>query len=388
MKLAVVSLVYKPTALESKGGAEVWASNFVLEHAQRGHQIDLYALRGSLTGRNITLVPTLDKSICDYYEDSYFRKEAPIAFGKRASELKAMVYSQILNEVRRREEEYDVIIDSTASPLFPFNAHAFRKPMLTIGHDPPVAFNFYSKVFGEHPKSTVVFPSRFQFEHAESIPEQGKVVIPHGIALASFRAEEGRGEYMLWMSRIDYPHMDKGVHDAMFVANILGKKLRVTGFVEPGSRTYVDNTLRALITPDIMFEEQGASMPVDKNALFGSAKLFLFPTQWEEPFGIVMLEAMACGTPVVAYARGAIPEVIVNGVTGFIVTPSDNDKRGDFVIKKTGCDGLCEAVERIYAMNPEEYAQMRKNCRAHVEKHFTVERMVDQYEELYARLLK
>lgn len=100
-----------------------------------------------------------------------------------------------------------------------------------------------------------------------------------------------------------------------------------------------------------------------------------------------MIEAMACGTPVVAYARGSVPEVIKDGETGFIVNPSDTDIRGNWIIKKTGIEGLCEAVERIYSMPEDQYRQMRRNCRAHVEKNFTVERMVDEYEKVYKEIL-
>jgi glycosyltransferase involved in cell wall biosynthesis len=113
----------------------------------------------------------------------------------------------------------------------------------------------------------------------------------------------------------------------------------------------------------------------------------LAPLTWEEPFGLTLIESMACGTPVIAFARGSVPEIIEDGKTGYIVNSSEDDKRGDFVIKKTGIEGLCEAVERIYDMSEEGYRQMRKNCRAHVENNFTVERMVDQYEALYKEIL-
>ena len=389
MKIAFLSLIYKLTTPGSKGGAEVWAYNFISEHARRGHQIDLYAVEGSFSGPNITLIPSLEKPVVDYYDNDYFKKDDPVEFGKQKREFRAMVYTRALNEVRKRQAEYDVILDSTASATLAFNADMVEKPMLTIGHNPPdKEFSLYASVFGWPDNATLVFPSTFQNDRARFIPASNRAVIPHGIDLALFHFDPDGGEEMVWMSRIDYPHMDKGVRDAMLAANFLGKKLHVTGFVESGSRAYVENTLRSLVTPNISFEEQESSTPVDKNKFFGDAKLFLFPTQWEEPFGIVMLEALACGTPVVAYARGAIPEVVVDGVTGFIVNPSDDDRRGDFVIKKTGRDGLCEAVERIYALLPNEYSQMRQSCRAHVEGHFMVSQMVDKYERLYAKLLQ
>jgi glycosyltransferase involved in cell wall biosynthesis len=100
-----------------------------------------------------------------------------------------------------------------------------------------------------------------------------------------------------------------------------------------------------------------------------------------------MIEAMACGTPVVAYARGSVPEVIKDGETGFIINSSENDIRGNWIVKKTGIDGLCEAVEKIYSMPQEQYHQMRRNCRAHVEKRFTIERMIEEYVRIYYQIL-
>jgi glycosyltransferase involved in cell wall biosynthesis len=98
-------------------------------------------------------------------------------------------------------------------------------------------------------------------------------------------------------------------------------------------------------------------------------------------------ESMACGTPVITYARGSAPEIIIDGVTGFLVNQSEELKRGNWIIKKTGIDGLCEAIERIYTMPENQYRQIRKACRTHVEQNFTVEKMIDGYEKVYEKIL-
>jgi glycosyltransferase involved in cell wall biosynthesis len=82
-----------------------------------------------------------------------------------------------------------------------------------------------------------------------------------------------------------------------------------------------------------------------------------------------------------------VPEVIKDGETGFLVNPSDEDIRGNWIVKKTGIEGLSEAVMRVYAMSENDYKQLRRNCRAHVEKNFTVEKMVDEYEKVYEKIL-
>ncbi len=120
-----------------------------------------------------------------------------------------------------------------------------------------------------------------------------------------------------------------------------------------------------------------------KNTLLANAKAMIFPPDWDEPFGLVITEAMACGTPVIAFAKGAIPEIITDGETGFIVDASEEEARGSWVIKKTGVEGLCEAMEKIDSMNPEKYRQMRIRCRERVEKFFSVARMTEEYVQLY-----
>jgi glycosyltransferase involved in cell wall biosynthesis len=97
-------------------------------------------------------------------------------------------------------------------------------------------------------------------------------------------------------------------------------------------------------------------------------------------------EAMACGTPVITFSRGSAPEIVEDGKTGFLVNQSEEYIRGDFIIKKTGIEGLCEAVERMYALPENEYNEMRQNSHKHVEDNFTVEKMVDNYEQLYKKL--
>ena len=96
---------------------------------------------------------------------------------------------------------------------------------------------------------------------------------------------------------------------------------------------------------------------------------------WEEPFGLVMIEAMATGTPIIAYGRGSVPEIVVDGETGFIVPP------------EKGVAGFIDAVKKLYAMPQEDYARMRRNCRKRVEDNFNIKRMIDNYEELYNQFI-
>ena len=193
-------------------------------------------------------------------------------------------------------------------------------------------------------------------------------------------------DYLLWLGRI-VP--EKGLDIALEVSTTLGKKLIVAGRIDKENQNNLNyynskikdqlNNSKAMIVETISGEK--------RNELLRKSKCFLFPICWEEPFGLVMIESMATGTPVVAYARGSVPEVIKDGVTGFIVNSSDTDIRGDFIVKKTGIEGLCEAVKKIYSLPDDQYRKMRHACREDVEKNFTVERMVDEYEKVYQQIL-
>jgi len=208
--------------------------------------------------------------------------------------------------------------------------------------------------------------------------------IYHGLDLKSneFELGEGIGNYMIFVGRLVE---DKGIETIISLSKKLQKQVYLLGTNVKNSNFWND-----IIKPNIddNFIHHFGFLEKDKLRIhYKNARLFLFPIKWEEPFGLVMIEAMACGTPVVAFARGSVPEIVVDGETGFIVNPSGEDIRGDWIIKKTGIEGLEEAINRIYSMPTEDYKKMRLKCRAHVEKNFTVERMVSDYEKTYQEVI-
>jgi glycosyltransferase involved in cell wall biosynthesis len=118
------------------------------------------------------------------------------------------------------------------------------------------------------------------------------------------------------------------------------------------------------------------------------SKLFIFPCRWNEPFGLVLAESLACGTPIIGYAIGSLPEIIDDGVTGFLVNPEDGNIEGNWIIKKKGIEGLEEAVQRINAMPEKDYLKMRLACRQRFERNFTKEIMIEKYERLFKEIIK
>ena len=168
---------------------------------------------------------------------------------------------------------------------------------------------------------------------------------------------QDKEDYVVWLGRVC---PDKAPHLAIDVAQKAGRRLVLAGKCsEPDERAYFDEMIAPRLGSAVEYLEE-----LDREKKFellGRAQAFLFPLQWEEPFGMVLVEAMACGTPVLSLARGAVPEVVVDGVTGFV---------------RNEAEELVEALDRLDEIDPAA-------CRRHVEDEFSPQRMVDGYERVY-----
>lgn len=206
----------------------------------------------------------------------------------------------------------------------------------------------------------------------------------NGIDIKKYGYDAVGGEGLIAVGRM-VP--EKGLHTAISVARQIGTSLRIASWLSDnvcGSEYYqkeIAPQLGGTIRVDSLLEGE------EKIRFFQKAKALLFPIHWEEPFGLVMIESMASGTPVIAYNRGSVSEIVKDGVTGFIVEDDDKNstnptnENGKWIIKKRGVEGLVEAVKRIGEID-------RASCRRHVEQHFTVDRMVDGYIEVYQKILQ
>jgi glycosyltransferase involved in cell wall biosynthesis len=184
--------------------------------------------------------------------------------------------------------------------------------------------------------------------------------IHHGIPLDEFTLCTRPGDYLLFFGRI---HPDKGVREAVDVARRTGHKLILAGIVQDAE--YFHNAIEPCLDGQ-QIRYVGSVDAGQRDALLGGAAALLHLIQFDEPFGLSVVEAMATGTPVIAFRRGSMPEVIDDGVSGFLVAAGD-------------LDGAVAAVDRIGDLD-------RRAVRAHVEQHFSAERMVDEYVQLYERL--
>jgi glycosyltransferase involved in cell wall biosynthesis len=209
----------------------------------------------------------------------------------------------------------------------------------------------------------------------------------HGINISKRHFSSDKGEYLAFIGRIE---KEKGVEIAIDIAKTVKKKIKIATSPKEHYKNlpYYKDVVKPRITPEVIFT--GFLDPNKKHEFFDNALCLLFPIQWEEPFGMVLIEAMACGTPVVAYNRGSVSEIVRDGLTGFIIDSDDEDRpgKGSWVIKKKGFEGLIEAVQRLNSLPDEDYRKMANACRKTAEENFTVEKTVEGYEKVYKKIVE
>jgi glycosyltransferase involved in cell wall biosynthesis len=184
----------------------------------------------------------------------------------------------------------------------------------------------------------------------------------HGLPRDLYALDERPGEYLAFLGRIS---PEKRVDRAIEIARRAGLPLRIAAKVDPVDRAYFEQTIAPLLLqPHVDY--MGEIGEDEKGAFLGRAAALLFPIDWPEPFGLVMIEAMACGTPVVAYRNGSVPEVLEDGLTGFVVEDEDE---------------AVEAVGRAVELD-------RARCRRQFEERFSVERMAADYVRLFDEIVE
>lgn len=375
MKIAVTSPPWIPVPPAGYGGIERVVSNVIEGLVKKGHDVTLYATGDSKTTAKL----------------SYLYAKA---LGNHLP-LKLNPY-HILNHLyhfyKDAYNKYDIVHDNIGEVALYF-ADLTKTPMVMTLHG---TFNESTQdLFKDYGTMHSVKELVQKFKHypyvsisnkqRESLPELNYVsTVYNSIILSEFDFNEYGGNDMIWIGRMNYT---KGVDLGIEAAETIKKKFIISSYIDAGDMPYYQKDIEPHLTLGFLSRTDEIKEIKGKSQFLGNGKLFLFPIRWDEPFGIVMIETMATGTPLVAFSMGSVPEVVKDGKTGFLVNPSDIDIRGNWIIKKTGVKGLCEAIERIYSMPEDQYREMRKACRAHVEKNFTVERMVDKYEKVYEEVL-
>jgi glycosyltransferase involved in cell wall biosynthesis len=336
MKIAQVAPLYESVPPRLYGGTERIVAYLTEELVEAGHEVTLFASGDSVT--SAALEPASPRAL---RLDPTCREPLPW-------------HVAMIDGVARRAGEFDIIhfhVDWLHLPLF----SRLATPFLTTMHGrldlPEVA-----SVLRAFPAAPFVSISDAQRSPVPGARWAGTV--HHGLPKDLLRLGPG-GSELAFLGRVS---PEKGPDAAIRIARAAGRTLRMAAKVDRADRRYYEEQVEPLLGPGVEFigeiDEWG------KGDFLGRAAALLFPIDWPEPFGIVLIEAMACGTPVIAYPCGSVPEIVVDGVTGFLV--------------RNEAEAVA-AVARLPALD-------RRRIRAEFERRFTSRRMADDYHALYRAL--
>lgn len=293
----------------------------------------------------------------------------------------------LLSKAFKMQDEFDIyhVNIGNGDVVLPF-APFVDKPILVTMHGSFIEKEYNKKYLSLFNNLKNIYFVSLSSVQRQPLPHLNYIdTIPHGIdAKRNWKFDASGGDHMVWAGRAI---KEKGIDELRQVVKKTKRTLDLYPIIKNESPEWIRDIFEHRAKPIKSLNVYETLNRQELAKKYQKSKLLLFPICWEEPFGLVLIEALASGTPVVTYAKGSASEIIEDGVTGFIVNASPTEIKGDFIIKKTGIDGLCEAIERIYAMPDDDYREMRKACRQKVEKCFTVQKMVKRYIETYKKAI-
>ncbi len=340
MKIAQIAPLMESVPPRWYGGTERVVSYLTEELVNQGHAVTLFASGDSRTTARLTAICSEAIRLSPKIRD-------PIPY-----------YSLMLEEIRRRADDFDIFhfhIDCLQYPLL----RALQLPSVTTMHG-RLDLPEYASLFAQFSEMPLVSISNAQRKPLAKAHWVGTVY--HGFPddLLQFCPEPQN--YLAFLGRIS---VEKRPDRAIEIAQRAQVPVRIAAKVDSADRKYFDDHIRGLLDqPNVKFS--GEIDEAGKSEFLGGAQALLFPIDWPEPFGLVMIEAMACGTPVIAWRCGSVTEIIEDGVTGFIV---DN------------MDDAIAAVRRLHEID-------RRQVRRRFLERFSAPQMAAGYVEVYQRLLK
>jgi len=338
MKIAQISPLYEAVPPRLYGGTERVVAHLCDALVDLGHEVTLFASADAQT--KARLVPVRDQAI---------RLDPAPLNSDLASHLGQ------LHEVRRRAGEFDVLHFHIDMIHFPFFEDIPDRTLTTLHGR--LDLKGLDGVYERWPQFPLISISDDQRRPLPGANWAGTVF--HGMRTDLYRLEEQPDGYLAFLGRIS---PEKGPDRAIAIAKRLGMPLRIAAKVDPADTAYFRREIEPLLDHPLI-EFIGEIGDHQKSEFLGKARALLFPICWPEPFGLVMIEAMACGTPVVAYNCGSVPEVIEDGVTGFIVEDED------------------QAVEAVRLARHID----RRAVRARFELRFSATAMARRYLAIYGR---
>lgn len=349
MRIAQVAPPFESVPPARYGGTERVVATLTEELLRRGHEVTLFASGDSDTSAQV--VPVVEQAL--------WRRKPPY---RDFSPFWAIEVGKLLRGIDR----FDLVHSHLDFFGFPV-ARVASCPVVSTLHgrlDLPELIPLYQE-FSDVPLVSISDAQR------QPLPDANWVAtVYHGIPLDEFTFNPKPGNYLAFLGRVS---PEKGLDTAIRVAQRARLPLKIAARMplpfrnDPNARAdwdYYENVVQPLLQGPLV-ELIGQVGGEEKDEFLGNARALLFPIRWPEPFGLVMPEALACGTPVLALREGSVPEVIEDGVTGFICEDEDE---------------LVAAVGRIDQLD-------RARCRAEVERRFSPEAMVDRYEQVYERLI-
>ena len=264
----------------------------------------------------------------------------------------------MLSDVYDRAEEFDLIHSHLEHLGFPF-AHLSAAPTVSTMHG-RVDLDDFKPIYQRYADLPLISISRSQ---SALLPGMNWMdTIYHGLPFSSFELNPNPGKYLAFLGRLS---PEKRPELAIEISRRAGVPLKIAAKVDRSNEAYFNTVIKPLLSSS-MIEYVGEIGESQKQEFLGNALALLFPIDWPEPFGLVMIEALACGTPVVARPFGSVPEILRDGVTGLI---------------EADIDGLVEAVNRVTGLS-------RHACREEFEARFTADIMAARYESLYYEVLR
>jgi glycosyltransferase involved in cell wall biosynthesis len=338
MRIALVSPLFESVPPQLYGGTERVVAYLTDALLSLGHEITLFASGDSRTGARL-LAPCrralrLDSSCTDHTPHHVLELEM----------------------VAEEAKNFDIIHFHTDLLHFPMARH-LEVPSVTTLHgrlDLPDLKNLYYE-FSDLPLVSISDSQRIPLAFANWVS-----TVHHGLPLNLLNYHPRKGGYLAFLGRIS---RDKRIDRAIEIARLAGKKIKVAAKVDKSDAAYFETIAHLLKQSHVEFI--GEITEQQKNEFLGNAEALLFPIDWPEPFGLVMIEAMATGTPVIAYPCGSVPEIICEGENGFIVNSIPQ---------------AVAAVQRLGTIS-------REACRAYFETNFTADRMAKDYITVYERLI-
>ncbi|WP_211244839.1 glycosyltransferase family 4 protein [Intrasporangium oryzae] len=337
LRIAMVAPPYFGVPPEGYGGVEAVIASLVDSLVDRGHHVTLLA-----AGHNGTRAQRFVRT---------FAQPSSVRLGDAVPE--------VVNAARVAQrlacEEVDLVHDHTlAGALL---AIGRRTPTVVTVHGPTTDLAELYRPLGKAVQLVAISDAQ-----RAVAPDLNWIATVHnGIDVLSYPFVEAKLDYAVFLGRY---HPEKAPHLAIDAARAAGVPILLAGkCTEPVEIAYYEREIRPRLGPDVI--DTGPADATRKRRILAEARVLLFPLCWEEPFGLVMAEALACGTPVVALRRGSVAEVVVHGVTGIVVDTPDE---------------LPAAIHRAALLDP-------RDCRADVATRFAAETMADGYEAAYHRVL-